>query len=80
MIIRWARFPTPGVGFRADPLIMASEGAVVTCPGCMIGVSARSRVVVARFRAEVLIMCDHTAFGGAARRKGRPGPAREAGR
>jgi hypothetical protein len=46
----------------------------------MIGVSARSRVVVARFRAEVLIMCDHTAFGGAARRKGRPGPAREAGR
>jgi hypothetical protein len=29
MIIRWARFPTPGVGFRADPLIMASDWAAV---------------------------------------------------
>jgi hypothetical protein len=29
MIVRWARFPTPGVGFRADPLIMAPDQAVV---------------------------------------------------
>jgi hypothetical protein len=33
----------------------------------MIGFSARSRVVFARFRAEILIMCGHAAFGGPAR-------------
>jgi hypothetical protein len=39
----------------------------------MIGVSARSRVRFARFRAETLIMSVRTAFGGAARPTGQAG-------
>jgi hypothetical protein len=45
----------------------------------MIGVSARFPAVFGRFRAEAVIMVVKPAFGGAARRKGRPVPAREAG-
>jgi hypothetical protein len=81
VITGWARFPTPGVGFRADPLIMAPDGAIAPLSGphdrrfgafscCFRPVSRRSLDHVRRHRLRWRRAPEGQA----------PGPAREAGR